>query len=364
MSIKVTKKSGIQQDGNIVQQLLFRYLPYWPLFVVMLILGVAAAYLYIRYAVPVYQANASILIKDEKKGVNDSKVVDQMNLFGSNKIVENEIEMIRSRGLLKNVVEKLNLYAPVYEEGKVNIVPAFTKSPVQLMVETPDSLISAEKIYYSFDKNKQIVTVEGKQFPLNKWVETNYGSPWKFVANPYYESWHVMKPMFFKLIEPKYVIDYLDEQLSVTPSSKQSTVINIKVKDPVPIRGKLVLNELIRQYSLESVKDKNELALNTLKYVEENLEERKRELDSVDKSIQEFRSAYNVVDISAQGQQYLAGSGVSDAELGKIDAQMSVLRQVENYVRSKGQGAAMVPSTMGLDPLLTTLLSQRYQVCE
>ena len=113
MSIKVTKKSGIQQDGNIVQQLLFRYLPYWPLFVVMLILGVAAAYLYIRYAVPVYQANASILIKDEKKGVNDSKVVDQMNLFGSNKIVENEIEMIRSRGLLKNVVEKLNLYAPV-----------------------------------------------------------------------------------------------------------------------------------------------------------------------------------------------------------------------------------------------------------
>ena len=67
MSIKVTKKSGIQQDGNIVQQLLFRYLPYWPLFVVMLILGVAAAYLYIRYAVPVYQANASILIKDKSK---------------------------------------------------------------------------------------------------------------------------------------------------------------------------------------------------------------------------------------------------------------------------------------------------------
>ena len=68
MSIKVTRKSGIQQDGNIVQQMLFRYLPYWPLFVVMLILGVAAAYLYIRYAVPVYQANASILVKDEKKG--------------------------------------------------------------------------------------------------------------------------------------------------------------------------------------------------------------------------------------------------------------------------------------------------------
>jgi tyrosine-protein kinase Etk/Wzc len=361
MSIKVTKKSGIQQDGNIVQQLLFRYLPYWPLFIIMLILGVATAYLYIRYAVPVYQANASILIKDEKKGVNDSKVIDQMNLFGSNKIVENEIEMIKSRGLLRGVVDKLHLYAPIYEEGKVNIVPAFTKSPVQLVIESPDSLISADKVFFSFDKNKQIVTIEGKQFPLNQWVNTEFGSPWKFIANPYYESWHEPKPMFFQLIEPKYVIDYLDDQLSVTPSSKQSTVINIKIKDPVPVRGKLILNELIRQYSLESVKDKNELALNTLKYVEENLAIKQRQLDSVDKSIQQFRTTYNVVDISAQGQQYLAGSGVSDAKLGEIDAQMSVLKQVESYVRSKGQGTGLVASTSGLDPMLGSLLTELYK---
>ncbi len=111
----MTKKSGMQQDGNIVNQLLFRYLPYWPLFVVMIILGVAFAYVYIRYKVPIYEANASILIKDERKGADESKIVEQMNLFGSKKIVENEIEMIRSRGLLKNVVKNLRLYAPVYE---------------------------------------------------------------------------------------------------------------------------------------------------------------------------------------------------------------------------------------------------------
>jgi tyrosine-protein kinase Etk/Wzc len=360
MSIKVTRKSGIQQDGNIVQQLLFRYLPYWPLFVVMLILGLTTAYIYIRYAVPVYEANASILVKDEKKGVNDAKMVDQLNPFASNKIVENEIEMVRSRGLLDKVVKNLHLYAPVYEEGKVNIVPAFTKSPVQLVVETPDSLIASDKIYFSYDKNKKIVTVEGKQFPLDQWVSTNYGSPWKFVANPYYESWHAPKPMFFQLIEPKYVIDYLDDKLSVTSTSKQSTVITLKVKDAVPVRGKLILTELIKQYTQESVKDKNELALNTLKYVEENLAARKRELDSVDRSIERFRNENRVVDISAQGQQYLSGSSVNDAELGKIDAQLSVLREVESYVRSKGSGIPIVPSTAGLDPLLVTLLSKLY----
>src|SRR3954465_204075 len=119
-AIQVTKKRGVQQDGNIISHLMFRYLPYWPLFVVMLILGLAAAYTYIRYKVPVYEANASIMIKDEKKGASDeSKVIESLNLFGVKKIVDNEIEMIRSRTLLKNVVTNLNLYSPVFEEGKV-----------------------------------------------------------------------------------------------------------------------------------------------------------------------------------------------------------------------------------------------------
>lgn len=362
MSIKVTKKSGVQQDGNIVQQLLFRYLPYWPLFVVMLILGVATAYVYIRYAIPVYQAQASILIKDEKKGTDNARIVEEMNIFGDKKIVENEIEMIRSRSILKNVVNNLRLYAPVYEEGKVNIVPAFAKSPVELEVSNIDSITSVDKIYYTYDKNKKIVTINGKQFPIGQWVQTDYGMPWRFIENPYYESWHVSKPLFFQLIEPKYVIDYLDEHLSITPTSKQSTVINIKVKDPVPVRGKLILNELIRQYSQVSVTDKNALALNTLKFVEQNLATTKRELDSVDRAIQEFRTSQDIVDIGAQGQQYLAGAGTSDAQLGQIDVQLSVLKEVESYVRSKGQGAGIVPSTVGLNnEMLSSLLKNLYE---
>lgn len=359
MSIKVTKKSGIQQDGNIVQQLLFRYLPYWPLFVVMLILGVVTAYVYIRYAIPVYQAKASVLIKDEKKGADDSRGIEQWNLFGSKKIVENEIEMIRSRGLLKNVVKNLRLYAPVYEEGKVNIVPAFAKSPVDLEVRNIDSITSTDdKLYFSFDKAKQIVTINGKQYPLGQWVETQYGTPWKFSANPYYQPWHAAKPMFFQLIEPKYVIDYLDEQLSVTAASKQATVLELKVKDPVPVRGKLILNELIRQYSMASITDKNQLALNTLKFVEANLASTKRELDSIDRGIQEFRTSSNIVDISEQGKQYLSGSGTSDAEVSKLDVQLAALKEVEDYVRSKGQGVGIVPSTT--DPVLSGLLTRLY----
>lgn len=360
MSIKVTKKSGIQQDGNIINQLLFRYLPYWPLFVVMIILGVAFAYVYIRYKVPIYESNASILIKDERKGADESKGVESMNIFGSKKIVENEIEMIRSRNLLRNVVKNLRLYAPVYEEGQVNIVPAFVKSPVELEVRNPDSLVEAQKIYFSFDKNKQVVSVEGKDYPLNQWQSSPWGTI-RFIPNANYESYHVQKPLFFSLVRTKNVIDFLDRQLTITPSSKQSTVITIKVKDAVPVRGKLILTELINQYVRASITDKNELALNMLKFVDEQLAVNQKALDSMNRSIEQFRTNYNVVDIGSQGQQYLAGTGASDQKVSEIDVQLSVLREIESYVRNKGTNTGIVPSTLGInDPMLGSLLSKLY----
>ena len=356
----MTKKSGMQQDGNIVNQLLFRYLPYWPLFVVMIILGVAFAYVYIRYKVPIYEANASILIKDERKGADESKIVEQMNLFGSKKIVENEIEMIRSRGLLKNVVKNLRLYAPVYEEGQVNVVPAFVKSPVELEVRSMDSIVEEKKIYFSYDKNKKTVHVEGKDYPLDQWQSSRWGTI-RFLANPYYQSYHVQKPLFFTLVEPKKVIDYLDKQLTITPSSKQSTVITIKVKDPVPQRGKLILNELINQYDRASVTDKNQLALNTLKYLESQLAIKEKSLDSINKGIEQFRTNYNVVDLGMQGQQYLQGTAGNDQKVSEIDVQLSVLKEVESYVRSRTDNQGLVPSTLGLDPFLSNLITELYK---
>lgn len=360
MSIKVTKKNGIQQDGNIINQLVFRYFPYWPLFIVMIVLGVAFAYVYIRYKVPIYEANASILIKDERKGADESKAIEAINLFRTNKLVENEIELIRSRKLLKNVVRNLRLYAPVYEEGQVNVVPAFLKTPVELEVMNPDSLVEAEKIYFSFDKTKQVVNVEGKDYPLNKWEKSPWGTI-RFIPNSSYRSYVNDKPMYFSLVALKAVIDYLDKQLTITPSSKQSTVITIRVKDPEPVRGKLVLNELIKQYDMESVTDKNELALNTLEFVDKELAKMQRELDSMNRGIEQFRTSNNVVDIGSQGQQYLAGTGTNDAKVSEIDVQLSVLREVEGYVRGKGANTGIVPSTLGInDPLLGSLLSKLY----
>src|ERR1700690_4339423 len=104
-------------EENLIQQVVSKYLPYWPMFMAAIIIAAGLGYIYLRYTTPVYEATATILIKDEKKGNEDSKLMESLDQISSKKIVENEIEIIQSRTLMVNVVKALSLYAPVYEKG-------------------------------------------------------------------------------------------------------------------------------------------------------------------------------------------------------------------------------------------------------
>src|SRR4051812_22173985 len=106
-------KINIQEkDSNLVPKMIFRYLPYWPMFLLLLVLAGAAGWLYLRFQTPLYESTAKIMIKDEHKGTEDAKTVEDLNMMSTKKIVDNEVEVIQSRTLLNNVVRALSLYAP------------------------------------------------------------------------------------------------------------------------------------------------------------------------------------------------------------------------------------------------------------
>src|ERR1700755_2865505 len=120
--MQVTHKNGLEMGSKETSaaQLWNRYVSYWPWFVFLLLLAIGGAFLYLRYAIPQYESTARLLIKDEKKGVEDSKGLESLNLISTKKILENEMEVLQSRTLLKEVVQNLNLYAPVYEDRQIN----------------------------------------------------------------------------------------------------------------------------------------------------------------------------------------------------------------------------------------------------
>jgi len=201
-------KQAQKQDSSIILSLL-SYVPYWPLFIIFLILSAAGAFVYLRYTNPRYEANATIIIKDEKKGADDSRLVQSLNLVNSNKIIENEIEVLQSRSLMSEVVKKLHLYAPVSQEGKIKAISAYEVSPLQIEVSNPDSLIPARKI--SLELNEATGTVIlNKTFngPINEWLKTPYGTL-KFARNTKYIPSGVNKPYYFSLIPVENTTTFL-----------------------------------------------------------------------------------------------------------------------------------------------------------
>ncbi len=147
------KKDIFESDESVVSDLFFKFVPYWPLFLLFTIVSLTVAFLYIRYAVPIYQVSANILLKDEKN--SESQLLQELNPFGSAKIVENEIVILRSKTLMKEVVENLQLYAPVYHEGRIKSGSSYAVSPVKVEVKNPQSLGEQNRLYFSINnKNK------------------------------------------------------------------------------------------------------------------------------------------------------------------------------------------------------------------
>src|SRR5437764_9608271 len=117
-----------ESDSNFLGKVVFRYLPYWPLFGLLFLLAGAGAWLYLRFQTPLYETTARLEIKDEKKGTESTKTLEDLNTISTKKIIENEIEVIQSRTLLNSVIRNLRLYAPVYEKGKFRTASAYLTS--------------------------------------------------------------------------------------------------------------------------------------------------------------------------------------------------------------------------------------------
>ncbi len=77
-------------EQNLLAQLRSRYLPYWPLFLALMIICVGAAWVYLKFTVPLYESKASILINDERRGMDDSKMIQSLNLISTKKIVSSK----------------------------------------------------------------------------------------------------------------------------------------------------------------------------------------------------------------------------------------------------------------------------------
>lgn len=346
-------------NETLFHKLMVKYVPYWPLFTIFFLLVFAATFSFLRYATPKFQATASLIIKDEKKGNDDSRLMESLNLIGSKKIIENEIEVLKSRPVIEAVIKKMHLYADVYVKKDFRKVFLYEDAPVFIEASDPIGLKSSESDidFELIEEGKAIrLMKDRKVIKIGEWSNTDFGAL-KFMLRSKYrrlEKGEVYSLTVYAL--PVKTMQMLSD-LKVSSTNKLSSVIDVKYKDKHPVLAEKVLNEIIGSYNLASIAEKNVLAKNTLKFIEERLNAVGSQLNEIERSIQQYKSKSGAVDISTQGQLYLQNVSTNDQKLSEINLQLSVINTLERDLSEKTTTAGSHTVMLGnTDPMLTQML--------
>lgn len=337
-------------DGLDIKQLLLRLLDNWYWIALSVFLCMALSYLYGKYKTPYYKISARVLVNDEKKGSGLSGGGDLLGdlggLLGTKSTVDNEAEILKTRHLMEEVVKDMNLNVTYYRKGAIKNVELY-ESPYQVKILTPQDTIKATEVQVSFvEKGKVAITADGLDTLVA--FDRSFTIPEvgvvQVVENPTVPPGN--ENYNFKIMSVDARVIDLMTALTVEVKNKQVTIIDLALNHPVPKKGEDILGKLIEKYVEANLKDKNEVADSTVKFIQNRLVHISGELGGLEGNIQNFKQKNNLADMSEQSKLLVQTTGQYVNELGKIETQISVLSSLQDYLKDEGKNKKVLPSSL------------------
>lgn len=365
-----------------IQELLFKYLIHWPWFVGTVIACLIAAYVYLYIATPVYNILATVLIKDDKKGGNANNVagLDELGFSGlitSSQSIDNEIEVLRSKTLVKEVVNYLNLYVTYQDEDQIPSKELYKASPVQVNMtpqeaENLKTNIVIEMVLQpqgSLDVNVKMDDKEiQKHFEkLPAILPTDLGTLSFFQtadsislkenteANATIQE---VRHITATISQPMNVARGYCGNLSIEPTSKTTSVVTISLKNSSLQRGQDFINQLLEMYNRNTNRDKNEIAQKTAEFIDERIGIISKELGSTEADLETFKREAGITDLSSDAQIALTGNAEYEKKQVENRTQISLVEDLKKYLERNEY--EVLPSNVGLKDVILAAQIDRY----
>jgi len=378
--IKERKEKYGEQTGEQVniQEILFRYLIHWPWFVVSVIICVAVAWGYLRLTTPIYNISATVLIKDEKKGggANMSSELERMGLDGfvsSSKNVDNEIEVLRSKSLAREVVNRLGLFVTYMDKDEFPIQELYRTSPVlvSLTPQEADKLPGRMEVSMVLQPAGAMdvqIKVGEKEYrkrfeKLPAVFPTDEGTVAFFTNNDTItsvcpESVTKERHITAFINRPFSVAKGYTNSLSIAPTSKITSVVVVSLKNSNIRRGKDYIDKLLETYNINANNDKNEVAQKTAEFIDERIGIISKELGSTEQDLENFKRSAGITDLSSEAQIALAGNAEYEKKRVENQTQINLVMDLQRYM--KGNEYEVLPSNIGLQDAASASAIDRY----
>lgn len=270
------------------------------------IVGVIIA-LWIR---PIYQADALLQIESKNnKGMTSAMMGGLGSLFASSSPAETEIELIKSRQIIGDAVDKMHLQyiaTPInklqrlrHKEGRMEIhqleIP-WDKLPEEDLGKPWTAIATDSLTFDLFDHNKKIVMSgchAGETYKVPYAGDTVTFGVYKM---------NVKKWQKFALVKMDRLdaIESFKDVFDIKELGKKTGVLKFSYRDIYPDRAADILNEIASTYLRQNVERSNIEAQKTLEFLEKQLPEVKAQMDSAMLRFNHYRNRVGSVDINAE----------------------------------------------------------------
>ena len=373
------------KEENIdVKELLFKYLIHWPWFVGTVVACLIAAWVYLYMSTPVYNISATVLIKDDKKGGSAGMLsgLESLGLDGmvsSSQNIDNEIEVLRSKTIVKEVVEDLGLYISYTDEDEFPSRNMYKTSPVQVSLTPQEADLLEEPMIVemtlqpqgSMDVTVKIDDDEYQKhfeklpavFPTDKGTLAFFLTPdsissSKRILEETTASEKTTRNITATINKPLAVAKAYCKNMTIEPTSKTTSVAVISLKNSNVQRGKDFINKLLEMYNINTNNDKNEVAQKTAEFINERISIISKELGSTEKDLESFKRGAGITDLTSDAQIALTGSAEYEKKRVENQTQINLLQDLQKYMQNEGY--EVLPSNIGLQDLNLAAAINRY----
>ena len=149
------------------------------------------------------------------------------------------------------------------------------------------------------------------------------------------------------------------KNIRVAQNKKESNIISLTTSSSIPERDKALLFQLIEQYNLNAVVDKNMIATNTAAFIDDRMSLITHELEEAEKELSTYKEQNNIANIETQAQLFLEASSREQRELAEVETQLSLVDYIDEFLRDETKRNNLIPANLGItDPSLVTALSE------
>lgn len=365
-----------EEDSFNLYAIIFKYLVYWPWFVASVLICLVGTFIYLRYQAPVYNVKSAVLVKEQDNkrmgGNNPLAAIQDLGMMSFTNNFDNEIEIMKSKTLVKKVVSDLGLYIThsQYRTFGYNL-PLYGNTPIQVYItpEEADKLEGGVKLKMDYDGNQNLaVHLEYTLDEEDKELEATLTElP---AAIPTEVGVFTFTPDTTVIVEePVSLVAYVTSptacaesycnNMDIAPTSKTTTIAQVNVKNTVKQRGVDFINHLVKVYNQDANDEKNEVAQKTAEFIEERISIINAELGSAENELASFKQRSGLTDLTSDAQIALQENSRYEQQITQNATQINLVQDLQSYINNPRNANEVIPANVGLeDQSLNAIVSQ------